>query len=449
MEPAAPRAPGRRAGQDLVFLSRAAVDETLAFPVLDAPLDGVPDPVAEGPDLRVHRGQILLARQPGAPLAGGGPGGPGLSKHQFFAPAIALIQGCADLLHQIAVQQAHKIEPEAIHVVFLGPVENRIPNVGGAHRPLAGQVVAALGAVRPAAVGPVAVIVAGHRPLQPGIPVIGVVVDHIHNHPEPLPVEGLDRLFQLPNPQGPVGGVQGVGALRHVVVHRVVAPVEGIVRRGLIHRAVVKHRHQLDVIHPQPAQISQPGGLFTLSIEGSVRAGKCLVLAPVSRREPAALVPGKLPHMDFVNDVLRLAGGGLVLLPAGGVSGPQVHHHAAGSVESTGPGIGVGGGLGHPFHRHLVIIIGAVEGLIHPGKPYSFVQPGHGENLPGFSLMARGVQPELHRLGGGSPEPKLGALLRQPGPQVIACIVKLSPEAGAVEDCILVFHLGTPPFYCK
>ena len=126
-------------------------------------------------------------------------------------------------------------------MVFLGPIEHRIHQIFTHHRPFTGQIVAAARPIGYIAVGPAAVPVAGHGTFQPTVGVVGVVVDHIHHHAQPGPVQRLDHGAAFPYPHRPVESIGGKGAFRHVVVQRIVPPVVPV-GAGLIHRGIIKDR---------------------------------------------------------------------------------------------------------------------------------------------------------------------------------------------------------------
>ena len=75
------------------------------------------------------------------------------------------------------------------------------------------------------------VVVAGHDAIQDRFLVlasrIGVVVDHVHHHPQPALVQGLDHLPVLDDARGAIG-LGAVATLRHGIVPGVVAPVKAV-----------------------------------------------------------------------------------------------------------------------------------------------------------------------------------------------------------------------------
>ena len=88
----------------------------------DVALDQVPGGVTESPNVFIQGGEGPFAGGDGLPVHGTAAGAPGLAEQQFFALAVGLVQGGPNPFHQGGVQQAHQVKPEAVHVVFPGPV---------------------------------------------------------------------------------------------------------------------------------------------------------------------------------------------------------------------------------------------------------------------------------------------------------------------------------------
>ena len=159
-----------------------------------------------------------------------------------------------DLIDGGDVQQSHQVKPEAVNVIFVRPVVYGIHNVFSYHAPLGGGVVATAGAVA----GAPAEISRDDLVEAEAVPVVDVIVYHVHDYAQPGIVDSLHRLLQFPNPAGPVKGVCGVGAFGDVEIHRVIAPVVLGLRAGFIRKAKVKHRQQVDMGHAQLPEIVQP-----------------------------------------------------------------------------------------------------------------------------------------------------------------------------------------------
>ncbi len=190
-------------------------------------------------------------------------------------------------------------------MVLLRPVEDGVEYILGAHAPLRGQIVAAAGAVGEGSVRLVPVVIPRHSPPQPGVLPVGVVVHNVHNHPEAVAVQRLDGLLHFPDPHRAVGGVGGIGALRNIVVDRVVAPVELLRTAAFIHRAVIKNRHQLDMGHAQLPEVGKAGRPAAVSVQSGVFQAERLELSPVLGGNPGRRVPGEILDMDFIDHCFR------------------------------------------------------------------------------------------------------------------------------------------------
>ena len=94
------------------------------------------------------------------------------------------------------------------------------------------------------------------------VPVVDVIVYHVHDYAQPGIVDSLHRLLQFPHPTGSVKGVCSVGAFGDVEIHRVIAPVVLGLRAAFIGVAKVKHGQQVDMGHaqlPETRGMAAPG----------------------------------------------------------------------------------------------------------------------------------------------------------------------------------------------
>ena len=216
-----------------------------------AALDGVAGVVAEDADALVQHGQIRLVGLVPVQLAAAAL--PRLAVHQDIPPAGQRIQRGAHRVDGLHVVQAHQVEPEAVDVVFLRPVEDGIDHIPPGHGPLAGKFVAAAAAVGKAAVLVLAEKVAGHGVVQRVRIAVHVVIHHIHHHADARRVQGCDHFPALPDAHLAAGGVGGIAAFGHIVVGGVIAPVVLPQQRlCLVHAAKVENGHQLHILHAQP-----------------------------------------------------------------------------------------------------------------------------------------------------------------------------------------------------
>ena len=92
--------------------------------------------------------------------------------------------------------------------------------------------------------------------------VVSVVIHHIEDDADVCVVESLHHLLELTDAHFGLIGIRGVAALRHIVVHRVVAPVVLVVSEtGLVDRAVVVARQDVDGIDSKLLQVLDGPGL--------------------------------------------------------------------------------------------------------------------------------------------------------------------------------------------
>ncbi len=142
-------------------------------------------------------------------------------------------------------------------MVFIRPVIHGVHDVFSHHTPLGGGVVAAAGAVAGAPAE-----IARNDPVEAeAVPVVDVIVDHVHDHTQPRVMEGLDHLLHFPHPAGPIEGVRGVGAFGGVEIHRVIAPVVLGLGAGFIRKAKVEDGKQMDMGHSQLPDVAQARGM--------------------------------------------------------------------------------------------------------------------------------------------------------------------------------------------
>ena len=199
-------------------------------------------------------------------------------------------------------------------------------------------------------------------------------------------MERLHHLLALPDARRPVGGVGGIAALGHVVVHGIVAPVELAAVPLLVHRAEVIDGQKLDMGDPQPLQVLHAQGKAALPVP----PGEGPKPAPALLRHAAVRVVGEVLHMELIDDILRREGGRPVPVKALRVGAGQVRRHAPPPVAPAGHGVGVGGEGGFPPHRHLIVIVDPVKVPLHRAAPHTpvpqlqrpAVKPGPGRVVP-------------------------------------------------------------------
>ena len=166
--------------------------------------DRVAGTVTEDTDPGIQPADILFVCRIASRFHIGLPRRPGFSVDQLLPFSKFLIQSPLDPVHQIRIQQPHQVEPETVHMVFFRPVQHGFQNILSAHGPFTGNIISAVRAVAPGAVLLFPVIISRHRPFQPGILLIRMIIDHIHDHTKTIPVEMLDHFLELPDPHFPM-----------------------------------------------------------------------------------------------------------------------------------------------------------------------------------------------------------------------------------------------------
>ena len=153
-------------------------------------------------------------------------------------------------------------------------------------------------------------------------------------------MQRLHHLLELADAHAPVRGVGGVGALRHVVVLRVVAPVVlGPLRPGFVHRLVVGGRQQVHVRHAQLDQVVDARRHAARPPRPPLREGQVAALVLQAR----AGMDGEVADVQLVDDRVgrRAQARPPVARPPRGVRLAQVHDHAAPAVDPRREGIRV------------------------------------------------------------------------------------------------------------
>ncbi|MNM49432.1 hypothetical protein D3C81_604380 [compost metagenome] len=147
------------------------------------------------------------------------------------------IQSPADLVHGIHVQETHKIEPEAVHMVFLSPMEDRLDNELGHHFPFRGHIISTTRAIREFLLTVITKVITGYELGEiNNISIVDMIVYHVHNDAKTMIVQSLNQLFQLANTNFRLIRICRVGAFRNVVIFRVITPIIlGNIKAGLVH----------------------------------------------------------------------------------------------------------------------------------------------------------------------------------------------------------------------
>ena len=399
--------------------------------VEDAALQAVTDHIVEYGDaadaVGLDLADIALVRL-GAAVDGGAHG-----------PAFAVEDGIGvdamdrhfHLLHGLQVMEAHQVEAEAVQMELLHPVGGGLHHELAEHIPLGGRIVAAAAGGGVGAGGGISVIIVGNDLIEGGIAVIGVVIDHVHDHADAGLMEGRHHLLILVDPDLTMVGVRGIAALGHIVVLGIVAPVEGGIGIGFVHGGIVIDRQQMHMGDAQALQIVDAYALAVFVHQARFREGQ--VLAGIFGALDGI---GEVTDMDLPDDGFVIMVDGVfqrIGVPAFGIRQAQVHHHASVAVDAGGSGIGVHRLLGAHGGGDGIGIVGAVtagRGM----APDALLAAGHLDLLIGIHAVAGGEEVQDHVGSGRCPDLKCGAVARDHRAKVGALIVIVLGEPFGVEN---------------
>ena len=154
-------------------------------------------------------------------------------------------------------------------MVFSCPVTDRFYNVFAHHRLLRGNLIATgrcigiSGSVHP-------VIIIRLTFLQTAVQIIGVIVHHIHDHSDALPVKSRNHFFHFPDTHFSMERVRRKRSLRYIVIQRIVSPVIlPLLLCCLINTCKIIHRHDLHMRNTERFEIIQSSS-FSLFVFGSL-----------------------------------------------------------------------------------------------------------------------------------------------------------------------------------
>ena len=162
-----------------------------------------------------------------------------------------------DLIDCFGIQQAYQIKAEAVNMIFICPVVDRIHNIFPYHRTLGSRIVSASGTVRITAVRVRSGEIFRHQLVEREcIRIVYMIIYHIHNDIDVTVMQRLYHLLHLFHPNFTVIRICRVGTLWHIVIHRIIPPV--ILRRiqlCLINGTVIIGRQQVNMRNSQIFQI--------------------------------------------------------------------------------------------------------------------------------------------------------------------------------------------------
>ena len=263
---------------------------------------------------------------------------------------VQLVQLGTDGIHRLQVVTAHQVEAEAVDTVFIIPMLHRLNHEPPHHGLFRGRLIAAARAVgvsrlaiSPWRVTPVVIVRIGTLEVAV-LDVVGVVVDHVEDDGDASLMERLHHLFELTYAAHGVIGIGGVAAIRHVIVHGVIAPVIlQLVQPRLIDRAEIVAGQDMNGIDTQRLQVCNSPWFG----EGQ----------KLSRISGIRTRNGKVAMMEFVNDQVgrRLDDRMLVAAPVLWECLEHVDDGATAAIDTYG--LGENAGAFSPSH------IEGIEGI--------------------------------------------------------------------------------------
>ena len=357
------------------------------------------------------------------------------------------MDGIHDLVDGGCIQQTHQVEPEAVDVVLLMPVQHGFDDVLADHLTLRSGIIAAARAVGVRAIGIEAREVTGNDLVEAECAgVINMVVDHVHHNADVCLVQGLDHLLELIDTDSAIVGIGGVRAFGRIVVDGIIAPVE-VFTLGLIHGTVVIHGQQVQVGNAQCIQIVNAGD-SAVGGSGSM-LGEGQILASVGFGNTGGIIDGEVTHVQLVDDGIGVGGAGIgvgVLVPTGGVGGCQVKDHTALAVDAGGAGIGVNRLGGLTANGNFIGVIDILEVTPHHHGPSAICTLFHDicAQCGGAFLViaAGGIQFQVDGRSSRCPNNKIGACIGIAATQIGAGVGKFFSEligsVGRIETDVVV-----------
>ena len=357
--------------QNALFQTLSPVDKAGNLRLKHVSLYDIPGIVAKHRYGFVQMGYVGLQGGVGSRLHGRLVCPPGLPVQKLLSHAELRVQLLPDPVHQLRGQKTHQVKAKPVQMVFSGPIQNGIHNVVIHHGPSNRHIASTGRTVGQRAVLIPSGVITRHGALQPGIRLMRMIIHHIHHHAKPRLVQRLNHLLALPDTHCAVPRIRGKGTLRHIVIYRIISPVELTVIR-LVQPAEIKKGQKVHMGDAQRLQISHAGGI-SLSQCGILHR-KRLVFPPVFLRYPAVGIMGKIFDVKLIDNRFRFSPGRSVLLEALRVRAFQIHRHASAAVVTAGSCVRIRGAHDPSFPVNQIIIVHPmhIPGKFHtPDSPFS------------------------------------------------------------------------------
>ena len=227
-------------------------------------------------------------------------GGPGFPVYEDVR--LRLFQAFYQRENGFLVYQTHQIEAEAVHFIFVDPVQQTINDKLAAHRGFRFELIAAAGTVPVRSVLFDAVIIIFRQSvkikcLAPGLR--RMVINHVHDNLDPLFMQGVDHRLGFSHPFSAIE-TGGVPAFWRIKIDRHIAPV---VFRGTLVILKILKRHEMDGVHAQLGKVIDTRFYFPVLGVDCPRLGQTEVFTFALHTRKT--IYGEVPDVHFIKNRVR------------------------------------------------------------------------------------------------------------------------------------------------
>ena len=278
-------------------------------------------------------------------------------------------------------------------MVFLGPIFHGLHDIAAYHRPLRSGLITTAGGIRIASVRFMTVEVTGdgQAEIRP-VTHKGMIVNHVHDHTDTIPVQSPHHLLELTDTSLGIVRIGGIAPLGGVIVLGIIPPIVHIIlQAGLVHRAIIIGRKDMDMGNAQLLQMIHAGSHAARPFRALLRQGEKLTFM----RHAGVRGDREIPMMHLVDDNIGEAFqlGRFIRLPALRIGSRPIDHGRTVSIHPDGfrPDTG---SLIQPFiaDTDLEGIEGAFQILAHGDTPRTLVRGFHRQLADRLPSLTGGVK---------------------------------------------------------
>ena len=277
---------------------------------------------------------------------------------------------------------AHKVKSESVNVEFVNPVLHALDHKLAHQRTLRCRLVATTRTVRVTSVGCLAIVIVGISTLEvAAFDVERMIIHSVEDNTDACLVQCLHHGLELAYAHLWLVWICRVAAFGHIVVFRVVAPIElWAVQLCLVYRSIVKERLKVDGVDAE-----------TLQIGYGARFGESQILALMLHARSGT--DGEVAHVKLVDNLVgrRRKSRTAVVSPSFRIGVSHIQYCATVAVDAYSLG-----------KRARTLALADVEGVEHAGKialdcgfPTVVAYSTHLNSLDGFASLSALVQAEL------------------------------------------------------